>query len=567
MALDLAKSRWPRRLLNVFSMESFKRSKDGYYGALHNPPFTAISYTWGRFTVEKGPALDVSGISWQVPRINPNHFTLDRFQSVLKKAAGPNGLVWVDIACIDQEDIDVKMDEIGNQADIFRRASNVYVWLTSLDDESSKCTVQSLDRFASRLEQIELTEYTNEYKSENFLEEILGDAGTLRCSLASFFGDPWFSSLWTLQEACLCEHAILLTGSGHTIPKFSPRLSLEKIDPLLDHLIGNCQTIKIALLPYLEHSEAIRQLLEMIDRSGLSFINPGFNASAGSLLLYSAARYRTTTNPLDRIYGIMQVFGLRLGASREPGKNFTLPELEDQLGEALNTVSPTTAQMHVHQIPPPLGSAWRPSSSSFLPSVYYMARCLDSMSSIARETGKMPLYKGSSCTLSEMRIFWNEATSFGERQYAALGPYWQHYACNIHLDACSDGPQEYAQNAQEVQNERLPPSSCPCKGCLDRPKQQKDGLLRFLNTMPRPEVDYRVLMLGTCTLSRWTPPRTKGGGSSWTVAARLGLLTVKEPRLGNDVWRRVGVLSWEAGYGDLKPVHEALWNPFQCYLV
>lgn len=568
MALNLTERRWPRRLLHVPSMTSLSRSKDGYYGTLCNPPFNALSYTWGRFALEKGLALDVSGISWQIPRIAPNHFTVTGFQNVLRKAAAPNGLVWVDIACIDQENLDVKMDEIGKQCDIFRLAGQVYIWLTSLESEFCRDSMVALEHFADHLERMELAENTSEYKAVDFLEQILGDTASVRCKLGSIFRDPWFSSLWTLQEACLCEHAILLTESGHTVPKPYRLAHRLKTPPLLEHLISDCQTIKTSLLPYAEYSEEIKDILLIVDRSGLSFINPGMNASAGSLLLYSAARYRTTTNPLDRIYGIMQAFEFSLGTSKEPGKQFTLPELEDQLGEALNSLSPMTAQMHVHTTPPVLGSAWRPSNSSWLPDVYYMAHSVRSMSTIARDVGKRPVYTGKICPLSKLHSFWNEATAYGEQLFATLGPKWQHYPVNIHLDATAQGPQEPPHNVRQVQSVRQPPSSCPCKSCTEPPRRQNDGLLRFLNAMPMPETEYEVLLLGLCTLTRWTRPTTEGfkGSSSYTVAARAGLLVVKEPSLGNTVWRRVGIASWEAGYGELKAVHEALWDPCQCYL-
>jgi hypothetical protein len=39
---------------------------------------------------------------------------------------------WIDIACVDQENRDVKMDEVGRQASIFLEAADFFVWLSSL---------------------------------------------------------------------------------------------------------------------------------------------------------------------------------------------------------------------------------------------------------------------------------------------------------------------------------------------------------------------------------------------------------------------------------------------------
>ena len=225
-----------------------------------------------------------------------------------------------------------------------------------------------------------------------------------------------------------------------------------------------------------------------------------------------------------------------------------------------------TAQMHVHTTPPALGSAWRPSNSSSLPDVYYMAKCVESMSAITGGAGEQPRYTGSSCSLTSLHDFWKKAIASGENLYEVLGPRWQHYPVNIHLDAILVDPAKPTASRLEVQNIRQPPSSCPCMSCRNRPKQQKNGLFKFLNAMPRPEAEYQILLLGMPILTRWTRPTEEPYTSSHIVAARLGILVVREPLLGDEVWRRVGIASWEAGYGELKPVHEALWNPFQCYL-
>lgn len=63
---------------------------------------------------------------------------------------------------------------------------------------------------------------------------------------------------------------------------------------------------------------------------------------------FGLARYRTAKRKEDQIYGIMQVYGLRLGKTVEPNKSFNLEQLRDQLSIQLNRQSPVAAQAFAH---------------------------------------------------------------------------------------------------------------------------------------------------------------------------------------------------------------------------
>ena len=83
----------------------------------------------------------------------------------------------------------------------------------------------------------------------------------------------------------------------------------------------------------LDHDDEIRTadkecgLGAMIDRTGLLVC-----LEEDSMGLLTAARFRTTRNEEDRVYGIMQVFEFQLGASApdvDPNRVFGLEELLD----------------------------------------------------------------------------------------------------------------------------------------------------------------------------------------------------------------------------------------------
>ena len=154
---------WPRRLLHVPTLTSLEWQPGNKYGTHIEPDYNAISYTWGRYDVDipqaKGTkkyrnvnAIEINGVRWRIPRINPTHFTVDQFKRLIWQACEPiDGteekidFLWLDIACIDQRNGPQKSSEIGRQAVIFRGARRAFVWLTKIhQDRLSKIVADLL---------------------------------------------------------------------------------------------------------------------------------------------------------------------------------------------------------------------------------------------------------------------------------------------------------------------------------------------------------------------------------------------------------------------------------------
>lgn len=119
------------------------------------------------------------------------------------------------------------------------------------------------------------------------------------------------------------------------------------------------------LPPNLIHDElAVSRLKRSLERTGTI----GLGLMIPTVLL-AAAEHRKTgpDNVTDRVYGIMQVFGFRLGKAR-PGcdhkRQFTIQDLEEELGEELLKTQPIMSQLHVFKSPPEAGIAWRPGRDS-----------------------------------------------------------------------------------------------------------------------------------------------------------------------------------------------------------
>ena len=538
---------WPRRLLYVPTMISVVRREDNVYGGVQEPDYNALTYTWGRFELPTGSRLQISDIPWRLPSICPSHFSAEEFGSVLRQIAGESGFVWVDIACIDQEDVDIKMSEIGKQADIFRRAKKVYAWLTSQSTEQMISHTSQIDSLATSLERLETSHHSFEYNELDIQE--LADTDIVQCreAVCGLTSDPWFTSLWTLQEAYIRDDAVLISRSGGTVPRknsFSDAM-------LLINLCGDLQMIKLVLNSYKARSVELKVLLRHVEESGIANIDV---ATEFPMLLYSAASHRVTTQELDRIYGIMQVYEFRLGASQKPGQTFRLGDLEHELAAALNLRSATAAQLFIHLKPPPAEQAWRISQQCTMPEVYYLCNVNEECSRFSFDSSARATYHGTSTSLTRLKNFWDQAVERRSEVCARGEPWSHHYRVNLNLDAHQEDVYTHERSFELAREAQL---TCPCPLCSAKPPSQKKGMSTFLESLPLPVARYSVLLLGHVTL--WKPWEFRGGVS---VSSCAGILVVEDSTpSGARYFRRIGICSWEAAQGHLKPLHEALWQP------
>jgi hypothetical protein len=349
---------WPRRLLYIPDMTSYERVGDDEYNTTKCPPYSIISYTWGRWEVkgdERSPAIPIKGVTWPIPAIDETHFTAETFESVVRQM-NRNGVewAWLDVACIDQTPGSIsKMDEIGHQAAIFQQASACYVWFSHLSFQELTHAISIID--ASMLA---LSNNTSDVD----LRSVNRVLSSLRQALHHIFNDPWFSSLWTLQELVLRPDAIVFTSTGQPVirqtghPFFMTGFINDcfNIYSLLDYFedyferTGDSGNLNDRIL---NHTTAIQ---DQIRRAGfqVSYTN-------NPNVPYAQAKYRQAQERNDRIYGIMQIYGLRVGETVRPNHKIHFEELLDELALAINNRSPILGQLYLHTTRPPAGKGWR----------------------------------------------------------------------------------------------------------------------------------------------------------------------------------------------------------------
>lgn len=504
-------SEWPRRLLHIPTMTSIERTDGNTYGEDVEPAFNIMSYTWGRWMIkEGGPALVVNGVTWKVPAVQDSHFSVGEITHIVNRVGEGASYVWIDVACIDQESREVKMDEVGKQAAIFDKADTAHVWLSQINAidlgdyiVQLEATVRAAERLGSRGAPC--------FQDKKWLDSTIE-------LFVKILADPWFSSLWTLQEAWLRKDAILLSREGESVSS-STREGITIFD-----LAEYSSTVYRELLNYtlttanpeLHDGERAQFLLNLIRESGLPSLN-----STNAVVLYPIARFRRTRHPLDRVYGIMQIYGLRLGESAQPGVSFTLDNLEDQLAVALNAKSPLYAQLLVHTEPSEPGKCWRVNPFSEAPTLADRIVKVNNLCQIRLSDSGRGFFEGTACTFDATLVaLWKEAS-------------------------VSRTVQEILLDASEFAVKHFPQSTKLLSANMDeRQHSIAEKLVSLLGD------DLVIARLGTGIQHR----------QGRMMAVSVGLILVRQVQSGEVYWQRIGICAWESA---VEQGPEEMWFPLE----
>lgn len=192
--------------------------------------------------------------------------------------------------------------------------------------------------------------------------DLLADFRTFRELLA----DPWFTSLWTLQESFIMGEAVLMGGMDLCVVPEGQLFTLYHLGVL---------AVDYSNLVRDQTDENMKHLYDEFEqawpRSGLQ----GGSQGASPMAVLASSSFRATEFELDRVYGVMQIFGdeFRVGKARTDldaaaEQSFTLLELEDALGALVIQSHPAVSQLFYHESAPRAGGAWRIRGAAAVPS-------------------------------------------------------------------------------------------------------------------------------------------------------------------------------------------------------
>ena len=364
-------------------MNSVERDESNVYSGVpgvqkaEKPKYSILTYTWGRWrinNVKASPALPVLNTPWDVPAIEEEHFTVEEFQKVVN-VLGKDGIdwAWIDVACIDQEDQEANAEEVGRQASIFKNAHQVFVWLSHLQRDILTSAVATIQKSG-----LDLRDYVDKPSTSFPINDVIS---SLHKELNVIFADPWFSSLWTLQEVILRNDAIALSKEAEAIVWDIGQYTyltmfinhcqnvfhdLECVDKKMEEYTRQDLSLESGRQ---EIEKKVGEMKQLILQAGFYFLH-----SNNPNVQYGIARYRRTSRDDDRVYAIMQIYDLRVGISIRPKERPPLAELIDEFAAAINQKCPILGQMFVHARAPQLFKSWRITEESTVPDGLMMYR-------------------------------------------------------------------------------------------------------------------------------------------------------------------------------------------------
>lgn len=367
---------WPQRLLHVESMTSYEWQPGNIYNGHKEPAYRGVSYTWGRWRLaDDAPAqlaLPISGVPWAIPRIDPAHFSAAELAATLRRTCGIQptvDFIWLDVACIDQRPGLAALREVGRQAGIFRRAESVAVWLAQTGRGGASHQLSRrlglLERSACLLRSARASAEQEEQDRRVLLRFDGAAQAEVLVGVKEMLCDQWFTGLWTLQEGFLANRSFfLLAGDGLRVER-TAGAALYTLAGFADscRLVLRYGLHKEWFATYDGVDDFLNELRPLVQKSGLSAMARDGNP----LNLLTIARHRSATVDEDNVYGIVQVFGYRLGSMRldaHADEHFGRAALELQLGATLLSDRQAQSQLFVFLEPPDQGQGWRISGSA-----------------------------------------------------------------------------------------------------------------------------------------------------------------------------------------------------------
>jgi hypothetical protein len=244
--------------------------------------YEALSYVWGDLNTQKD--VDIGG--QRTPVTDNLHLALQRLRHPTKTRT-----IWIDQLCINQSDNLERSSQVAMMRDIYQKSSCCIIWLGELEGISSRSAADVFD-FIKEVAAFGMTEYRG-------LPTLLQNApkgGKAREAFAAFamYGNPWWSRIWTIQEAIIPPHASFVWGHLS--------VSRQDVSAAAQNLRSNILHSpfdKLFEFQRVQHYELLRRMIYPVH---------GFIYSTtidGPLDLLMRWRHRDATDPRDKVYALM----------------------------------------------------------------------------------------------------------------------------------------------------------------------------------------------------------------------------------------------------------------------
>jgi hypothetical protein len=298
------------RLLKIHSA----KANDTIECSLHQlhlgsaPEYYALSYVWG--DVRNRMQIILNGHPFQVTE--NLHSALLRLGSDEKFSGS---YFWIDAICINQSDVDEKSKQVPRMTEVYSSTKLVVAWLghnSPVDKDMIRHLFFKAALFGQQVEREGIRSRNDVSAWNQHHPEFWEDFETLIAALAWVQRRAWFSRMWVLQEAILCDRSCRLYAGIHevmigdlytlTVALYDAKKNQTSI---MSHLLDHA--------PLITMMSARQQFLEV--RSAISAAGPRAAGMVAELLmdLLAATTQAKYTLDHDRIYGLCGLLGSAAG--------------------------------------------------------------------------------------------------------------------------------------------------------------------------------------------------------------------------------------------------------------
>lgn len=166
--------------------------------------YDALSYRWTDPRLTDPDVIEIDNVLFP---IGPNlHAALSHLRNTQVSR-----YLWIDQICINQADMEEKVQQISIMGDIYVGSGSTVIWLGAGDAQSDL----AMQLFPILVKLIQYEEERSSTKSKDLAAkpaDFSEWSGTLGIPIHKLFNRDWFGRLWTLQEAALSQRAEVWCG-------------------------------------------------------------------------------------------------------------------------------------------------------------------------------------------------------------------------------------------------------------------------------------------------------------------------------------------------------------------
>jgi Heterokaryon incompatibility protein (HET) len=245
--------------------------------------YEAVSYVWGDLV--QGKTIKVDGIEQAVTA--SLYTALHRLRNSDSKR-----FLWVDQLCINQWDKKEKAHQVNLMQEIYKKCSRCFIWLGEIVDEEGGLTVRDAQGALDFVRFVAASD-----SDEEILPSTIATPKAAEGAKKAFeymILHPWWSRIWTVQEAILPPTSIFIWGPLS--------ISMEIMNLAAETIRTSTAIRNVFPVSTFSDGEVLNHFTSRV--MGLGF------TSRGESPFYILKRwlYRNATDPLDKVYALMGLF-------------------------------------------------------------------------------------------------------------------------------------------------------------------------------------------------------------------------------------------------------------------